>query len=282
MLDMLKQARAAFAMLNPQEVLQRAETPVRIGLVAADPSGYAQLDDFLGYPPAGSNVFRASDPVIPDDVEVVLCAPGIGAARGAFELRAEAPGETIVEILSQRGEFELALARQFPVFRKAVVDGIVHAVAKENALFAITTSLPDVLPSLIELPWAVGEWASDTAFLTINQVRMAFQIAAASGREVGFPHQKAEIFSIVAGAFGWRALARELVGKIPFGGGLIPKGAVAYAGTYAVGKGLERLYNGGRGLTRRQFRDLYRHALDRGRHVAGKLLDAGHRPETSS
>ena len=42
-------------------------------------------------------------------------------------------------------------------------------------------------------------------------------------------------------AFGWRALARELVGHIPLGGGLIPKGAIAYAGTYVVGKGLEYL-----------------------------------------
>ena len=199
MLDMLKQARAAFAMLNPQEVSARALTPVRIGLVAADPSGYAELEAFLGRPPDGSNVFRASDPVIPDDVEVVLCAPGVEAPRGAFGLRAGAPDHTIGEILKDKEELELALARQFPVFRKKVLDGIVHTVAKENALFAITTSLPDIMPSLIELPWAVGEWASDTAFLTVNQVRMAFLIAAASGREVGFPHQKAEIFSIVAG-----------------------------------------------------------------------------------
>ena len=282
MLDMLKQARSALAMLNPQEVLARAQTPVRIGLVAADPSGYAELEDFLGRPPGGSNVFRASDPVIPDDVEVVLCAPGIKAPRGAFGLRADAPNCTIGEILREREEFELALARQFPVFRKKVVDGIVHAVAKENALFAVTTSLPDVLPSLIELPWAVGEWASDTAFITVNQVRMAFQIAAASGREVGFPHQKAEIISIVAGAFGWRALARELVGKIPFGGGLIPKGAVAYAGTFAVGKGLEVLYNSGRRLTRGQFRELRHDALDRGQQVAGKLLDSDRRSETTA
>ena len=44
------------------------------------------------------------------------------------------------------------------------------------------------------------------------------------------------------GAFGWRALARELVGKIPMGGGLIPKAAIAYAGTRVVGLSLERLY----------------------------------------
>ena len=280
MLDMLKQARAAFSLLNPQEVLHRARIPVRIGLVAAHPSDYTQLEEFLGCPPGDSGLFRASDPVIPDDVEVVLCAPGIDAPRGAFGFHPEDPIATVVEILSQREEFELALARRFPVFRKTVVDGIVHAVAKENALFAITTALPDILPNLIELPWAVGEWASDTAFLTVNQVRMAFQIAAATGREVGFQHQKTEILSIAAGAFGWRTIARELAGKIPFGGGLIPKGAIAYAGTYAVGKGLEKLYSGGRGLTRGQFRELYHGALDRGRQVAGKLVGGARQPGT--
>ena len=89
---------------------------------------------------------------------------------------------------------------------------------------------------MIELPWAIGEFASDTAFLTMNQIRMAFLIAAASDRPIGYREQRSEIASIVAGAFGWRALARELVGKVPFGGGLIPKAGIAYAGTFAVGR----------------------------------------------
>ena len=90
----------------------------------------------------------------------------------------------------------------------------------------LVTALPDVIPSLIELPWAAGEFASDTAFLTMNQVRMAFLIAGASDQDVGYREQRAQIAGIVAGAFGWRALARELAGKIPFGGGLIPKAAI--------------------------------------------------------
>jgi uncharacterized protein (DUF697 family) len=149
-----------------------------------------------------------------------------------------------------------------------VVERTIHAVARENALFAVATALPDVVPSLIELPWAFGEFASDTVFLTVNQIRMAFLIAAACGKEVGFGGQKGAILSIAAGAFGWRALARELVGKIPLGGGLIPKGAIAYAGTYAVGKGLEFYYRGNGALPRSRRKALYREALDRGRAVA--------------
>ena len=137
----------------------------------------------------------------------------------------------------------LPLARQFPCFRKPVVEDIIQSVSRENALFAITTALPNVIPNLIELPWAFGEFASDTVFLTANQIRMAFVIAAASGREIGVAHQKVEIASLVAGAFGWRALARELAGMIPLGEGLIPKGAIAYAATFLIGKGLEHFYH---------------------------------------
>ena len=63
----------------------------------------------------------------------------------------------------------------------------------------------------------------------MNQIRMGFMIAGASDREVGYMEQKGEIAAVIGSAFGWRALARELVGKIPFGGGLIAKAGVAYA-----------------------------------------------------
>src|ERR1051325_7145711 len=89
-------------------------------------------------------------------------------------------------ILNGEDDLSLALARQFPAFRKPVIDGIVQSIARENALFSIATALPNILPSLIELPWALGEFASDTAFLTANQIRMAFLIGAACGSEIGF------------------------------------------------------------------------------------------------
>jgi len=108
--------------------------------------------------------------------------------------------------------------------------------------------------------------------LTMNQVRMAFLIAAASDGDTGYREQKSELASIVAGAFGWRAIARELVGKIPLGGGLIPKGAIAYAGTYVVGLSLERYQRIGYGLTRVERKAAYDEALKHGRGIASVLL----------
>jgi uncharacterized protein (DUF697 family) len=273
MLKAIKQARSAVGMLNPDEVGRRARQPVRIGLVAFDGAGYAAMEEFLG--PALDHVYRAGDPGAPDKVDLVLYQEGIPCPEGAYLLRFDDPAATIAEILHDHDHLELALARQFAPFRKPVVEGIIHAVSRENAVFAVATALPDLVPSLAELPWAFGEFASDTAFLTANQVRMAFLIAAACGKEVGYSERAAEILSIVAGAFGWRALARELAGKIPFGGGIIPKGAIAYAGTFAIGKGLEHYYLAGAPYTRAQRKEVYRAALERGKAVVeavrGKL-----------
>jgi len=215
---------------------------------------------------------RAGDPGIPERFDLVLYEHRLPRAENAFTFYSYDPSRTVKEILEQKSELGLPLARNFFPFRRPVVNQVMFSVSKENALFSLATALPNVVPSLVELPWAIGEFASDTAFLTMNQVRMAFLIAAASDSPVGYREQKAEIASIITGAFGFRAIARELVGKIPFGGGLIPKAAVAFAGTYVIGLSLERYHRVGYGLTRQERRMEYEQALVHGRTVAEFLL----------
>jgi uncharacterized protein (DUF697 family) len=276
MLNTVKQARAALALLSPGDITHRATKPVHIGLVADGSAAYSEMEDFLipaGVPHAVriqlmEQVHRSSDPGVPQDVDLVLYEPGLPCPRDAYTFRRDDPDATISEILKDKDPLALPLARQFPVFRKAVLEDIIHSVARENALFAVTTALPNIVPSLIELPWVIGEFASDTMFLTANQVRMAFQIAAACGKDVGFAKQKAEVLTIAAGAFGWRALARELVSHIPLGGGLIPKGAIAYAGTFVAGKGLELLHQNNGLHTQDQRRNLFQEGIRRGREIA--------------
>jgi uncharacterized protein (DUF697 family) len=279
MLKALKQARAAMSLLNPEQILNRARRPLHIGLVASSEASYAEMEEYL-LPvslPLDERTYlldklhRVGDAGVPEAVDLILFEEGLPAPKGTYTFHRDQPSATMKEILRSNDDIELALARQFPAFRAPMVESTIHAVARENALFAVATALPDVIPSLVELPWVIGEFASDTVFLTGNQIRMAFLIAAAYGKEVGFMDQKGAILSITAGAFGWRALARELVGKIPLGGGLIPKGAIAYAGTYAVGKSLELFYRGNGAPTRGQRRLVYREGLDRGRQVAAGL-----------
>lgn len=279
MFAVLSQARTALSHLNPGEVRKNAVRPVRVGLIAASQYRYAVMEEALVPSHASyedrlrglSTIFRGGDPSAPATVDLVLYDEGIAAPHDAYVLYPQNPGATIQAVLHDNDSFELPLARQFPGLRTHIVDRIVQAISRENALFAFATALPDIVPSLVEIPWAFGEWATDTAFLTANQIRMAFMIAAACGLEPSFASQKVQLLSIVGGAFGWRAIARELAGKIPFGGGLIAKGAIAYAGTFVVGKSLELLHRGQMKFGPDAKRSMYSEALERGREFTRSL-----------
>jgi hypothetical protein len=282
MLRTLRQARAALSMLRPEEVRKMAERQIHFGLVAADDWGYSEMENFLlpdRMPRSlrlerAGQVHRAGESNVPQKVDVVLYQMGLQRGKGVLPFDPERPDGVIHRILDEHEDLALPLARQFPSFRKPVVEELIHSVSRENALFAITTALPNVVPNLIELPWIFGEFASDTVFLTANQIRMAFAIAAASGREIGLAHQKVEIGSLVAGAFGWRALARELASLIPLGEGLIPKGAIAYAATFLIGKGLEHFYEADVPYTPEQRVNTYKQALERGKSMLRSIGSA--------
>jgi hypothetical protein len=281
-IGILGQVKSALARLNPEEVRAESERPVSIGLVAPTSEGLSRMERYFCPPElsaakraevsrmlhriTGGERSRAYDIEVWDD--------SLATPDHVFPFDAAAPERTVDAVLRRRPELALSLGRHIQPFRKPVIDGAVGRVSRENALFSLATALPDVLPSLMSLPWALGEFASDTAFLTGNQIRMTFMIAAASDRGVGYREQRAQIGSIVAGAFGMRALARELVGKIPFGGGLLPKAAIAYAGTYVIGRSMERYYSIGYGFTQQERRTVFEQALERGREVARGLLEA--------
>ncbi len=276
----IKHLKGAIANLNPDEVREEAERPVRIGIHAATELSFFHMESYFA--PASLSGGRRADaerllsrvepgPIVPGRYDIEIHSDGAGQPAGSYLFSFEEPERTVRQILAAHPTLALPLARNLPPFRQPVVDRIVHSVARENAVFALATALPDILP-LVSLPWAAGEFASDTAVLTANQVRMTFLLGAASDRAVGYREQKTEIASIIGGAFGWRSLARELVGKIPLGGGLIPKAAIAYAGTWVAGRAIDRLYRFGYRLTRQERHAAYEEALERGKVIAGSLL----------
>ncbi len=275
-LAVFRQVKNALSNLNPREVRDSAERPVCVGLVAATDEALGRMETYFAPPhfsaqrraQAACRLVRGGSPGC--DVEIYESSL-LRPAR-AFSFDPDAPDDCVRRILRAREDLALPLARNFYPFRKPASHHLIRTISKENALFCLATALPDVVPSLASLGWSFGEFGSDAAFLTMNQIRMAFYLAAASDRDVGYREQKSEVASIVAGAFGWRALARELIGKVPFGGGLIPKAGIAYAGTFAVGKSLERLYRLGYGFTREERHAVYEEAYEYGRQIASMLL----------
>lgn len=280
-LKLMKDIRSAVANLNPEQVREVAERPIRIALAADSPDVMAAMEDFL-VPARVSHekrmeamqfLYREGDPGAPDRFDLVLHEERLRLdEEHAFPFYVNNPRRTVEEILAVREDLGIALARSFVPFRRPVVEQVIQTVSRENALFSVATALPNFVPNVFQLPWAAGEFASDTVVLTMNQIRMAFLIAAASDNEVGYREQKAQIASIITGAFGWRAIARELSGKIPYGGGIIPKGAIAWAGTYVVGLSLDQFHRLGYGLSRNERREAYEAALERGKTVVQGLM----------
>ncbi|MDQ6663180.1 MAG: hypothetical protein M3Z23_02165 [Acidobacteriota bacterium] len=279
-LSLLKDIRAAYSNLNPDGVRTQAEREVNVALIAESDFGYATMERYLAPLSLSPEkrgrslaaIHRVNGTSGAEKFDFVLCDEGIDCPENGLRFQRGNPEQTVCNVLDAHQDIELALARTLYPFRDPVVSRIIQRVSRENAMFTLMTALPNVIPSFIELPWAVGEFATDTAFLTINQIRMAFLISAASDNGIGYTDQKGEIATIIASAFGWRAIARELIGKIPLGGGLIPKGVVSFAGTYAVGRSLDKFHQTGYGMSRAEHRQAYANALEKGRGVVEMLL----------
>jgi len=283
----LEEIRKIRAGLNAEEIRRRATRSLRIGLAAGSEEGYRAMESFLcPKAPESDSEERAAQMIQrvalngsgdypAQECDLVLCEARVSLGpmpANGYRFDSHDPWKTVESILHERSDLELALGRNFLVFRALAAERIIHRISAENALFALVSALPNVVPNLLELPWAVGEFATDTAFITMNQIRMALYLAAIFERPVGYMEQKVQIAAIAGGAFGWRALARELAGKIPLGGGLIPKAAIAFAGTWVVGIGLERAYRMGIGLSRRERREAYAAGFERGKTVVPLLV----------
>ncbi len=278
----------AIRSVNPDEVRRMADRPVHIGLMA---SSEARLDEMWFWlaptgisdtkrqtlaalvHPLGPKLPGMPDP--PARLDLEIWEAGLpGKPDHAFIYYPSNPRQTVLDILEKHDELGLPLSRNFLPFRPEVSEKIIAAVCNENVLFSITTSLPNLIPSFLSLPFTVGEFASDTAFLTMNQLRMAFLLAGAHDHPIGYRQQKSQVAGVIAGAFGWRAAARTLVSKIPFGGGVIGKSAISYAGTWVVGRSLERLYRIGSHLSPSERKSSYAEGLERGRVIAERFMEA--------
>jgi len=284
--DGLVQIKKAIGMLSPKEVRDLSQREVRLGLHAPDTQSAEQMEAFLLHElrPARrreSAEMLIRNPSSTGQADVNIYHATLKAPSKSLIYVPEQPDVVVAKTLKTYPDLGIALARSFQPFRGPYVKDVIADVCKENTMFSLATALPDIVPSLISLPWAIAEFASDSAFLTMNQIRMGFMIAGASDREVGYMEQKGEIAAVIGSAFGWRALARELVGKIPFGGGLLAKAAVAYAGTKVLGISLDKYYSIGYTYTREERNKLYAEAYAQGKSVAAKILHAL-RPDLAS
>lgn len=273
----LRQVMSALQKLRPSEVLAAAQRPVTLGILAADERFVDDVQELLFPDPHPADCERLL--LVTNEADFARVTAGFAEAgvphpAHFYVFEPHRPSDAVAALLDddRNEELLIALAASFPGLRTAVSERLIWKVAKENTFFTVATSLPNIVPSVLSLPWAVGEFASDTAFLTVNQVRLALMLAAAHGRPVGYDRQAIPVGSILVSAMGWRALARMAVSKIPAGGGVLSKGLVTFAGTFAMGRALEFWFQRGSSIPKAAEAELYADALRRGRSTVERIV----------
>lgn len=263
--------------MNPAAVRAAASRPLRFGVLAADEDCVDDIRDFLGPQHTRTGQYRVVRIAKEDDfgqVSVGFSERGVPHPAHFFAFDPSDPQTSASALLDEHEEDWLPLACNFSGFRPMVSERLIWKIAKENALFTVATSLPNIVPTVLALPWAVGEFASDTVFLTVNQIRLSFLLAAAHGKDVSYDSQSVKIGSIAGVALGWRAIARQIVSKVPAGAGLVPKGLIAFAGTYVVGRALEHWFREGTPLGRAAQKEHFEAARHRGRAAVERIVES--------
>lgn len=189
-----------------------------------------------------------------------------GVVRGSVLDDAFLSREFAPAVLELVPEHVMALGRSFPFFRVPVAQYLINDASFSNAAYAFSTSLAETVP-VVSVPIAVA----DMIILTKNQLFLVYKLGLALGYSTRWQDYVAEFGSVLGSSFLWRQAARALVGLIPVWG-IVPKTAISYAGTYAVGNAVLQWYLTGRHVSPEQVKQLYTGAFERGKQVASGLI----------
>lgn len=148
----------------------------------------------------------------------ILGAQPLEPSNVAHAATLDDPTPILATVARVLADDAVAAALRHPVLRETVADTLVARAARQ----AGTTGVVAVIPG------------ADLPAITLIQVRLVAQLAALYGRPLDL-RRGLEIAGVLAGAIGWRALARRAVGSVPVAGFAV-RGGVAYSATRAVGE----------------------------------------------
>ena len=250
---------------------------------ALSPGGFSSPHRFLRVnPPPGATVVPTAAIVVTSAgaraVEIDQTLSALTGARVPHVLAVVDPDQpmdtqiaTVATALAAElpeGD-RLAFAFQLPAFRAGIADVIIEETARANASFAFTSGLAETVP-ILTAPLNLG----DMVVLTKNQLVMGYRLVLASGRDGEPKRLIGELLGVLGGGLLFRQMARQLVGLIPIAG-ILPKVAIAYGGTWAVGRAVQYWVLEGRPATADAIRTFSKEGLERGRAVARDIVSRG-------
>jgi hypothetical protein len=154
-----------------------------------------------------------------EELPYVLATDVVRVDAGqAFPL--EEIGRTVAARLGENGA---PLAARIPLLRGPVCEELTASFARKNGLFAAALWIP----------------GPDLPVLALNELRLVLRLAQAHGERSG-RERLPELAAVLGAGFGLRALARAL-DRVP-ATAWMARGAVAYAGTRALGEAARRRF----------------------------------------
>jgi uncharacterized protein (DUF697 family) len=127
-------------------------------------------------------------------------------------------------VVHRLGEQATSLAARLPVLRRPLAEELIDRFSRRSALIGVAVFVP----------------GADFPVLTLQQIRLVLRIGAAYGVELD-ADRVPEVLAVIGSGLAFRAVARGSLAFVPVGGWLV-KGAVAYAGTRAVGEAAVRYF----------------------------------------
>jgi small GTP-binding protein len=156
--------------------------------------------------------------------------------------------ELIPAMIDASPEAALVIGRELPTYRRSAAQRIIR-----NATLVSLAAGLEPFP-LVDIPILLG-----------NQIRLVLRMAALYGEPIDAAdttQHLRELIAVLAGGLGLRYLAEQVAKAVPFGGDFI-SGAIAGAGTWAMGQVVLEYYEGGKKISPQRMRMLYSDFYDR-------------------
>lgn len=169
--------------------------------------------------------------------------------------------ELVPALLDASPEAAITIGLALPAFRRQAAARIVR-----NATLVSLAAGLEPIP-LVDIPILLG-----------NQIRLVLRIAALYGEPMTAQHTR-ELGSTIFGGLLLRYLGEQAAKAVPFGGDVVA-GAIAAAGTWAIGQVAIEYFENGKQLSREQIKTLFSRYYQRYRtdHLERELMPPSAKP----
>jgi small GTP-binding protein len=183
---------------------------------------------------------KAAGDMLANEVAISLGIAGVIPVSG--RTGQNVAEELIPAMIDASPEAALVIGRELPAYRRNAAQRIIRTAT----LVSLAAGL-EPFP-LVDIPILLG-----------NQIRLVLRLAALYGEKVDSADTTQyirELVAVIAGGLGLRFLAEQVAKFVPFGGDFV-SGAIAGAGTWAMGQAVLEYYESGRKINPVRLRMMY-------------------------